>query len=455
MDEKQFFEGRAVVLTALPLEYKAIRAHLTYIQEEVYKGTIYERGNFLAEKWHWNVGIAQIGAGNPGAAAEAERAISYFQPDIALFVGIAGGIKDVSIGDVVVSTKVYGYESGKAGEKKFFARPEVGLSSHRLIQRALAEARKERWKQRTQQCIPGDFPSTQVFIGPIAAGEKVLISTRADTFVFLQTTYNDALAIEMEGLGFLQAVQRNEGVQALIVRGISDLLDKKQQSDAQGNQILAACHASAFAFEILARLDYPQITKPASQEEAVGLIDFHVYEQEKAVMLDITLHNSGTKPIFPMRAIIEILDVGEFSGEREEENNPIRSFLEISHIYEVVLAPRAKSQFLTLKLAHLLQPGDADRFQIRMTQNTLIPGIVAVWYHARISIIYNEHGQSVKSTPFLISLPPITEEMQQYWQGAGSSDGAIENRKTLSNMAGLSGLRSESVNTTIQSMLNG
>ncbi len=240
-----------VILTALPVEYLAVRAHLSDLQEEVHpQGTIYERGRFVANGQSWIVGIAEIGAGNPGAALEAERAIAHFKPDIILFVGVAGGIKDVALGDVVASTKVYGYESGKA-EQRFKPRPEIGLPAYSLEQRARAEARKGDWMRRLMTVIE---PTPRVFVAPIAAGEKVIASTASDVFQFVSENYGDAIAVEMEGLGFLEAVRANQQVDAMVIRGISDLINGKKQADKLGSQELASRHASAFAFAMLSNL---------------------------------------------------------------------------------------------------------------------------------------------------------------------------------------------------------
>src|SRR5947209_3908117 len=96
MPGKEARQGRAVILTALSVEYEAVRAHLINLQEEVHKGTIYERGSLIAGEWQWEIGIVQIGAGNSTAAFEAERAMGYLTPNIVLFVGVAGGLMDVA-----------------------------------------------------------------------------------------------------------------------------------------------------------------------------------------------------------------------------------------------------------------------------------------------------------------------------------------------------------------------
>ena len=196
--------------------------------------------------------VVEIGAGNTGAAAEVERAITYCSPNVVLFVGVAGGMKDVAIGAVVAGSKVYGYESGKESAG-FKPRPSVHESNYRLTQRAKAEARNGIWRQRIVGGIPD--PPPQAYVGPIAAGEKLVADSRSQTSQLISDAYGDALAIEMEGYGFLHAAYLNQHIAALVVRGISDLLDGKANADRSGSQERASRHASAFCFEVLANLD--------------------------------------------------------------------------------------------------------------------------------------------------------------------------------------------------------
>lgn len=249
----------AVILTAIPVEYKAVKAHLTDLREKTHpEGTVYEIGKFKIGKFFWDdrswqVAIAEIGAGHVGAAVETKRAVDYFKPDVLLFVGVAGGIKDVKLGDVVAATKVYGYESGKDVEGAFFPRPNVDLVTFRLEQRAKAEARKDDWLERIKASV--SQPSPQAYVGAIAAGDKVVASTKSEVYQLLRNSYSDALAVEMESDGILKAVRANPEINTLIIRGISDLIDKKGEADAAGNQEIAARHASAFAFQVLAELE--------------------------------------------------------------------------------------------------------------------------------------------------------------------------------------------------------
>jgi nucleoside phosphorylase len=224
---------RAILLTALPVEYQAVCAHLTDLQEKTHpKGTVYEQGAFVSGADRWEVTVVEIGPGNPAAAAEAERAIQFFEPQVILFVGVAGGAKDVALGDVVAATKVYGYESGK-DEATFSPRPDLEISTYRLEQRARAEAKKGNWLSRIEE-PSGTTPRAHV--GPLAAGAKIVASTKSATYKFIRSCYGDALAVEMEGYGFLLAARVNPGVEALVVRGVSDLIYDKSQTEAQGTQ---------------------------------------------------------------------------------------------------------------------------------------------------------------------------------------------------------------------------
>lgn len=243
----------AAILTALQVEYLAVQSHLSNLQEEIHRsGTIYERGNFSANEQEWEVVIALVGQGNDNAQGETQQAINHFNPDILFFIGVAGGVKDVNIGDVVAGTKIYNYESGKV-EKQFSSRPETKECAYSLVQRAKAEARKSDWLKRLSY-TPNSSPSVK--IAPIASGEKIIASTQSQVFELLRDQYNDAIAVEKEGFGFLSAAFRNNNIQAIVIRGISDLIDGKNDNSIESEEIRqekASHHASAFAFEILAK----------------------------------------------------------------------------------------------------------------------------------------------------------------------------------------------------------
>lgn len=243
----------AVIITALPLEREAVQQHLRDVSiEPEHRGSIYRRGVFDERSEPWDVVVAEIGAGNANAAAEAVRIIDHYSPQVALFVGIAGALKDVTHGDVVASTKVYEYESGK-DEADFKARPSVQLSDYRLEKRAQYEASEPEWQKRIKGVLPAEANEPKARVAPIAAGEKVVGSHLSQTYKLIRQHYGDAVAVEMEGHGFLLGVRMNHGTQGIVVRGISDLVDDKDETNDKKWQPVAARHAAAFAFEILAK----------------------------------------------------------------------------------------------------------------------------------------------------------------------------------------------------------
>jgi nucleoside phosphorylase len=237
-----------LIVTALDVETKAVLRHLGEDWTEVeIDGTVYYRGKFEA----WDVVVVEAGPGNPATAVLTAVAAAHFRPDLSLFVGIAGGVKDVALGDVVVATKVHGYESGKDTEKGFESRPTPDRPAHAVTQRARAMRKRNEWRKRLDAALAHGEPD--LFVEPIAAGEKVVASQESDTAKLIKERYGDAVAVEMEGRGFLEAGHVSQMVSG-VIRGISDLLSNKATSDRQGWQKKAADAASAVAFEMLHKL---------------------------------------------------------------------------------------------------------------------------------------------------------------------------------------------------------
>lgn len=266
---------KVVILTALPVEYKAARKHLSNLKEVKYLDLFYETGAFEvgAGKENWDVLLVRTGMGNVSSALETKRALDYYKPDVAFLVGVAGGLKDVELGDVVAGEKVYYYESGR-GETGFKSRPEIGNAARALVgcADALAIHSDQKWLQRIKGMSTLSLRHPQVFVGAIAAGEQVVVRRRSTVGQILSRSYSDTLAVEMEGYGVHKAAHDYAGIQIMVIRGISDLLEDKTVRDQQSYQEIAANHASAFAFEMLAKMaaDIPVKPKRISEFKEIA-----------------------------------------------------------------------------------------------------------------------------------------------------------------------------------------
>lgn len=246
--------GTVVVLTALDLEYRAVRAHLDDIETHRHEaGTRYESGTVRGTTCRITLGLT--GVGNHASAVIAERAIQQFAPAALLFVGVAGSLwPKPGLGDVVVAERVYAYHGGTSEDDGLKARPRAWEAPHTVSQLAHHIERSNGWRDR----LPPGSGSPQVRFGAIAAGEIVQDSSISREAKWIRDHYNDAIAIEMEAAGVAHAGHLNSAAVG-IVRGISDMADGTK--DCEGDiewQPRAAANAAAFAVRLAEEISTEQ-----------------------------------------------------------------------------------------------------------------------------------------------------------------------------------------------------
>jgi 8-oxo-dGTP diphosphatase len=259
-------DGLVVILTALDLEYDAVRAHLTELTLHRHPaGTRFEVGRFRDAPGR--VALVLTGKGTHPAAVLAERAIAEFAPVAVVFVGVAGALlPSLPLGDVVVATHVYAYHGGTSEDDGQRSRPRVWETAHAADQLARHLDRAGDWRRH----LPPDAKA-RVHFGPIAAGEVVQNSAISAQAEWIRQHYNDALAIEMESAGVAQAGHLNRSP-VMVVRGLSDRADgTKSTTDAANWQPRAAANAAAFATTLAQALahDIPTALTAAGARSAL------------------------------------------------------------------------------------------------------------------------------------------------------------------------------------------
>lgn len=259
---------KVLIVTALPLERLAVIANLpTTAYDHALQADV---AVWPAENPYYEVYVVTSGAGNLTAQGSCHQFLkSGVKPRLALFVGVCGGVKDNSIGDVVFSTKVYYTEGGKEENEGVKARPLLKETSTALVQLGIRVSEMA-WQPSDSARIPRP-PSASPAV--FASSELVLTSTEptAKNFQQIKTSYNDTQVVDMEAYGFLKAMQ-DDGIKlSMVIRGVSDTIAKKAESDAQGNQPLAVKNAAAFLFTLL-RECRPLLEPKAPKKK--GLINF-------------------------------------------------------------------------------------------------------------------------------------------------------------------------------------
>ena len=240
-----------LIVTAIQIERSAVREHLHSLDVMKIDPAVLDVGQFVERDLRLRVAILEVGPGNIDASVLTTITTLKLQPAMTMMVGVAGAVKDLALGDVVASSKIYWAEPGKSLKAGVRTRPDFGPVSESLVQAARRVAADDEWQERISPCIPQPRRPAAI-VAPIVVGERVVASTKSDDAKRIRQNFGDAVAVAMEDIGVARASAIAGAGEMIAIRSASDLLDGKADADATGAQAVAAASAAAFAFELLA-----------------------------------------------------------------------------------------------------------------------------------------------------------------------------------------------------------
>lgn len=240
-----------LIITALAEELESICGYLR-CEEKSYSADsalTYHHSSVssLHNTMHYSVATTCLfGMGNPDSGVLASGAIRDLNPSYIIMFGIAGGIRSrVSLGDVIVSTRIFYYEQAKLRPTSVETRPYTFMAD------AILRNRLEDYASRVKK----DY---SVKFGPFAIGEKIVADDA--TVASFQLYEPKLLGIEMESFGVATAANHaTTRPRFIAIRGVSDHAD--EQKDDNWRQI-ALQNAAEFLVSFLECGTLPQ--HPAS-----------------------------------------------------------------------------------------------------------------------------------------------------------------------------------------------
>jgi nucleoside phosphorylase len=222
------------ILTVLDEEYRQVLRHLQAPRRIA--GTCgvanqygWVTGTITSDQGIYRVVLALGRTGNAPALLAARNTIEAFRPDTLMLVGVAGALDQrLRCGDVVVSDRICGYEYGKI-ENGFRSRPDWSFPADQSIASAARTIQmlQPNWSEAIGTPTPNRIQRRpRSLVGQVASGNKVVDDVTEGTFVSVLRLWPNLLAVEMEALGGILAVEdareRGHLTQFSMIRGISD-----------------------------------------------------------------------------------------------------------------------------------------------------------------------------------------------------------------------------------------
>lgn len=264
------------IITALSLEYAAVKALIPNGEEAVFEGSGAGHRFYVGSipskisKKHHKVALCISGMGNNAAAIRAMNLKAHFKNMHSIIMtGIAGGIpnpdkkdEDVKLCDIVVSSEkgICQYDFVKETWDDVTIRCNPRPPSSKLLEavhllRAYEYERRYPWREHALSAMKSfdmknpkiDFPYiTRVFYGAIASANTLLKNPEKRDM--LRDKFG-VRAVEMEGSGIADAAWNWE-IGYLVVRGISDYCDGNKNDDWQEYAAIAAAAYTIALIEI-------------------------------------------------------------------------------------------------------------------------------------------------------------------------------------------------------------
>lgn len=197
------------IIIAMDEELNALKKYLKINKENKIYDLIFLEGEIKNKKCV----VVKCGIGKVNAARTTQILIDNYKADYIINIGVAGGLKNTNVGDIIIASKLvqYDFDITKFDHELGFI---TGVGKYldcdkNLIDKAI------------------NLKSYNTCLGVIATGDTFITSIEQSRFIEKEF---DALAVEMEGAAIAQICYLSN-IPFIIIRSISDNPNNDNQLD--------------------------------------------------------------------------------------------------------------------------------------------------------------------------------------------------------------------------------